>query len=111
MADDVSTSHALVYTLPTRWRQDLSCQLSASAVCFQEKSQEENIKHGEQQRQSHFYVSTYINAIDFFFSSSYSELGCQGAWASGKLSVVWKQSVVANLREVKEKGGFDAGDV
>lgn len=34
---------------------------------FLERREREKIKHGEQQ-QSHFYVSTYINARDFFFS-------------------------------------------
>lgn len=33
---------------------------------FLERREQEKIKHGEQQ-QSHLYVSTYINARDFFF--------------------------------------------
>lgn len=105
VADNVSTSHALVYTLPTRRRQDLSCQLSESAVYFSREVRRKKIKHGEQQ-QSHFNVSTYINAMDFL-SFSDSQLGCRGAWASRKLSAVWMPSVVIVPTKAKAKGSFD----
>lgn len=58
VADNVSTSHTLVYTFPTRRRQDLSCQLSDSAVYY--SREERNKIQSTGSSSSHTFMCQHI---------------------------------------------------
>lgn len=78
---------------------------------FSREESRKRIKHGEQQ-QSHFYVSTYINAMDFFFpfhilywaAKVHEPLANLAVYECGLLFVV-------DPRKVKAKRSSDVDDV
>lgn len=78
---------------------------------FSREESRKKIKHGEQQ-QSHFYVSTYINAMDFFFPFLILYWAAKVREPLANLAVYERGlSFVVDPREAKAKRSSDVDDV